>query len=855
MRVPAAPRATHRGGRAVATAPTKHASIRLLRTPLTIAAALVLMPTSADAATQPPASTLVSAPVSPTAPGARVAEPVEAPALPAPASEAAAPEDAGPAVTVPGARPVTGIGTGSDTSSNTGSGVDSDSLPSTEADADTAAAVDDATAPVSDTAGSGTDDGPSAGVLSGLDARDTHGLRVSSYQLSTDGGGVTAPLKLITNGFLLSMLWEGYRWTVGLAATMIGMALQMSWVSSLADAVEPVAVTLQVNVIDRLGLSQVALSLSGLAAGWLIARGRYVSGAGKLISAGVFAGLAATLLAHPVASITGPDGVLASARTLGQATSTIVVTNGQSADPDAAAIQSQTSASLTDVFVRLPHQLLNYGAVIDGTSCENVYDTALKVGPRASDDDGAREAVGACDEKLKKYADDPGWTGVWSALILLPAGLLLVVMAIVLTVVLFLATAVALFCALKLIWDVVMAQAPGERSGFTSSLASLVGALVSVVFFMVVLGVYCVLLDKFMSGDGGRDPVTRFLVVDLLLLVLTIVTITARKRISERGREWAQRANRWAGMKTGKPVQMPRMPQLTSAGATLAAGRAQARRLGTAMPPLPTSGTTAQRLGQRLGQRVAHSKIVRTGVAAATMATGASGLALKATIGAPVYAPRAARAASAAAKARSAAMRSRLQGARAGVGGFAQEYAHNVGVVAGPLTRPLLKAGTVAGRAAGRKAAPVVTAAGLRFGPGASAASSSSSLTTGRKAPVSAPRTPSTVQPTPANVAAGTARLAVRRRQRTEDPAGLHLAGSVIDPRVGVATPTLRVGQRPARTGTSAAVTATDAATGNVTGTVKASARPRASTSKDADVARLYERMRLHAAGRDGSRR
>jgi len=766
----------------------------LLTLLVSIVAALMLSSSSAMAATEPS--------VSPMAPGARAAGITSPPAPPPPAGAATTPEVDDPAPSAPGARPAAGDDSAADTA--------------------TSQAINDATAGASSTAAS-TSNGerPAAGVLSGLDASDTHGLRVSSYQLSTDGGGVTSPIKLITNGFLLNMLWEGYRWLVGLAATMITMALQMSWVDSLADAVAPVATTLQVNVIDRLGLSQVALSLSGLAAGWLIARGKYVSGIGKLVSAGVFAGLAATLLANPVASITGPHGVLEGARNLGQATSTIVVTNGETADPDATQIQSQTSASLVDVFVRIPHQLLNYGAVIDGTGCEAAYDAAMKEGPRASDDDGAREAVGDCDEALKKYADDPGWTGVWSAIILLPAGLLLVVMAIVLTVMLFLATAVALFCALKLIWDVVMAQAPGERSGFAGSLASLVGALISVIFFMVMLGIYCVLLGKIMSAEDGQDPVTRFLIVDLLLLVLIIVTVVARKRIAERGRELAKRASSWAGVKNTKPVQMPRMSQLTQAGATLATGRTQARRLSAAVPG---SGSAAQ----RLSQRVAQSKLVKTGVAAATLASGAGGLALKSTIGAPVYAPRAARAASAAVKARSAAMRSTLQGARSSAGGFAKEYAHNVGVVAGPLARPVAKAGTAAGKAAGRKAVPTVAAAGIRFGSRESAgASSAQAPVSGRKAPVSAPRTADASKPTPANVAVSTARIAARRRARTEDP-----ARAATDPQAGLATRTFRVDQSATR--------------------APASARPQPSGPEETDVARLYERLR--SAGRGGGR-
>ena len=46
-------------------------------------------------------------------------------------------------------------------------------------------------------------------------------------------------------------------------------------------------------------------------------------------------------------------------------------------DPDA--IRENLSEQLADIFIRAPHQLVNYNAVIDGTKCEAAYDAGLQM--------------------------------------------------------------------------------------------------------------------------------------------------------------------------------------------------------------------------------------------------------------------------------------------------------------------------------------------------------------------------------------------------------------------------------------------------------------------------------------------
>lgn len=548
----------------------------------------------------------------------------------------------------------------------------------------------------------------SSGPLAPLDAADTHGLSIGKYQLSVDTGGVTNAMKLITNGVLLSGMWEAYRWTVGAAVAMINLALQMEWVQWLVDAINPVALTLQNDVIAKLGLRGLALSVMGLWVACIIASGRFARGLVQLLVSTTIAVLAAGALANPVALITGHDGLLYAARDAGQGVATVITSDGKSATPDPGLIQQKTGGAMVDTFVRLPHQMINYGRVIDGTSCQSAYDKALTGGPYDSDDDSARSAVGDCDEKLKDWADDPGWTGVGAIAILTPAGGALAVLGVVLVVLIFLATLMVIFFAVKLIIDVILAILPGERSGMWSSVAGLLGSLLTVAGLIILLALYCVFLRGVLTTKTNTDMLVRFFIVDAMVISFIVVTVVARKRISERARRMAEKAAAFTGGGKAQPAQMPKLSQARQAVGQAAAMRAAGgRALGGSGAAIGGATATAGggNAAQRVLQRVASNRFVKAGVTAASLAGGVAGVAAKATIGAPVYVPRATRIVKAAARSRAAAARGVVQ-RKVGQGkAFAGEYRDGLAAAARPAV--------AVGKAAGRRAAPAVTAAAI----------------------------------------------------------------------------------------------------------------------------------------------
>jgi len=609
------------------------------------------------------------------------------------------------------------------------------------------------------TAPTGGGNTSSSGPLAPLDAADTHGLSIGKYQLSVDSGGVTSGVKLITNGVLLSGLWEAYRWTVGAAVAMINLALQMEWVDWLVEAITPVANTLQNDVVAKLGLRGLALGVMGVWVAVLIAGGRIGKGLSQLLVSSAVAALAAGALANPVAVITGPDGVLYASRDAGQAVATVIVSDGRSNTPNPALIQEETGGALVDTFVRLPHQMINYGKVLDGSSCQGAYDDALAGGPYESDDDAARSALGGCDEKLKDYADDPGWTGVASIALLAPAGGALALLAIVLVVIFFLATLMVIFFAVKLILDVILAIMPGERSGLWSSVAGLLGAVLTVAGLIAMLALYCVFLRGVLTTKTSTDMFVRFFIVDAMVISFIVMTIVARKRISERARKMAEKAASLSGGGKAQPAQMPRLSQARAAITQAASTRAAVGRVSgssTGASQAAASGNPAQ----RVLHRVASNRVVRAGVTAASFAGGAAGLAAKATIGAPVYGPRAARVVKAAARTRAAAARASVQRTSARGKAFAGEYRDGLVMAARPAVavgKVAARPAAAAGKAAGRAAAPAVTAASIRL-----SSPKQDTQIPPRPAGISASRSRAG-QPTPRTVVAARERQRMRR--------------------------------------------------------------------------------------------
>jgi len=369
------------------------------------------------------------------------------------------------------------------------------------------------------------------GIFATYNPVDCRGIPLSAYSLDIDPGGLTSPATAVLS-LVLSGLWDFYRVAVALSVWMFDLAAGFGWLSWLAGPATVVADALQ-QLVTELGLVPLALVIAAIIGGIWILRGRWASGIGELLVSGFIAALAIGVLANPVALVAGPDGLLTRTEQLGVEVAAVVSTGGRAGDADAATMRAVTSARLVEAFVRAPHQLVNYGAVLP-VNCLGVYDEGLLAGPDAAGPP-LREQIGtACGEQYQAYANDPSSLQVASAALVLTFGGLLVVLMFLISGLVFFATLVVLFEAVKLVIGLVVAIVPGTgRGSLFHSLAEIAMAP-----FALMVGA---LLDPV---NGVGNPVQTFPVLGLLTIVSAITLLRWRRGAEAAARRVAERLAR-----------------------------------------------------------------------------------------------------------------------------------------------------------------------------------------------------------------------------------------------------------------------------------------------------------------------
>ncbi len=409
------------------------------------------------------------------------------------------------------------------------------------------------------------------GIFSAYNPVDCHGIPLSAYTLDIDTGGLTEPATAVLS-LVLSALWDFYRVAVALSVWMFDLGAGFGWLSWLEGPAATVAAGLQ-DLVTELGLIPLALVIAAVVGGIWVLRGRWAAGIGELMVSGLIAALAVGVLANPVTVITGEDGLLTRTQQLGVEVAAVVATGGRAGDMDAATLRAATSARLVEAFIRAPHQLINYGDVLE-PSCLDVYDEGLLAGPDA-DGPPLRERIGQeCGDQYQAYADDPSSIQVASAaLILTFGGLLVVLMFLIAGLVLF-ATLVVLFESMKLVVGLVVAIVPGTgRGSLFHSLAEIAMALVVMLGTLLFASAFALLVASLLDPDSGvGNPVQTFTVLGLLTLVSIVTLLRWRQGAENAARRLAERLSTLSPGDNRIP-EPSRLPAQGVAIATLAGRR------------------------------------------------------------------------------------------------------------------------------------------------------------------------------------------------------------------------------------------------------------------------------------------
>lgn len=361
--------------------------------------------------------------------------------------------------------------------------------------------------------------GAGLGAFGLFDMADSHGLKVSQYELSVDTGGITDPFKMFLAARLLTG-WNVYRYSISLMAYLLDWTVNMSWLGAITGPLEHISTLLKDKILTPSGIAAFLLAVSAVVGGTRMIFGRMGRGIWDIASACIVAALVTGALASPVAKYTGEP--LEKARNVGVSLATMIVNNDDAsmASPDQKPAQLEVGKVLVDAMIRPAHGLVNYGVnFTGGQACTGAYDKALRAGPYW--DPGAndtREAVGSCNKKLGGFADSAIYTASASLGVFLVSGVLICALILVVCALLFLAVMMLAWNLLKLVVTAVIGIGPGDTKG--PMLHNAAQALVSLVYVasgMVALATIVALIKGAFASEATA-PIVRFILADLVII-------------------------------------------------------------------------------------------------------------------------------------------------------------------------------------------------------------------------------------------------------------------------------------------------------------------------------------------------
>ncbi|KDA07192.1 hypothetical protein DC31_00285 [Microbacterium sp. CH12i] len=371
-----------------------------------------------------------------------------------------------------------------------------------------------------------------AGFLpDGVDYTDSHGNAFSQYTtIDIDAGDVWSPGKVVVN-FVVQLLWSIQYFATGVILWLFDFLLSFEWVAWLSTPFNTLAVWLQ-EQLGELNWIPFALMISALVGGLALFVGRVSGGLWEMLIAAVIAVLAVGVLANPVASLTAAGGVLDKAQDFGGQLATSIVVDAD-AQTDDTSLSASVNATLMDVFVRIPFQVISYAQVLPD-QCQGSFDTFIQTGePQASLRDCAPEAAVFAH-------DNPGGMNILNAMVNGGGVTVMFIFGMVIAALLMISVVFFLIAAIKAMLMVYLAILPINREPLWKALSDMYMGAISLMVMTVCLALYLKLTTWIMGQTGGLPHQLRMVFLILFLIIVIILIFRARRATLRAGHGVAQ---------------------------------------------------------------------------------------------------------------------------------------------------------------------------------------------------------------------------------------------------------------------------------------------------------------------------
>ena len=459
--------------------------------------------------------------------------------------------------------------------------------------------------------------------LSWIQLTDSRGVNLWNYELAINFKADIFDPGTSVSAMFTEFLWKGYLGCTALSIWFLDWVLSFDWLAVIMGPLTAIGDALR-DVIARFGLAPAFLMLAGLVGGVFVMRGKIARGIYEMLMGVLIVALSTTALANPLQLVAGPDGWIYQAR---DHTMELVGAMGDQAQTDQNAITSE----LITTFVRQPAQLISFGQILDGTSCEGTYTDVVASGPYGYDST-IRDKVKECSSSAGAYAETPNGGMVTSALIQSPAGLVVLLIAILIGGTVMLSLVTTVLAALKAIINLVLAVLPGgARRPLAHAFAEVFIGIAVFVFAMFFLGVYLMVIQSVFRAHDG-EPSKAFVIM-LIVMGLGLIAFLryrrALKAATNRLTEWMSKP---PGGAAPRPLAAPGQgPHLMKAASLYGAGKVLSSAKGrqalkntaavgaaalTGNPALAGrvlfNSATAKRAGAAMGRAMAPKNAPRT---------------------------------------------------------------------------------------------------------------------------------------------------------------------------------------------------------------------------------------------------
>ena len=407
--------------------------------------------------------------------------------------------------------------------------------------------------------------GQSNPMLSWIQLQDSHGVSVWQYELSIDRGNpVSAADKWFWSKWV-DNAWQFYRDGVVVAIWMLRWVLDFGWLDPVVAATTPIAESLHTTV-GMLGLVGFFLTVSGVVGAIYIFNRRAATGVWELMAAVLVAAALGTILANPSGVLLSkPDGL---AYRVHDTSLAFVAQMAQTPELKASGQTDAITSDLIVTFLRQPLELVNFGAVIDGTECEAGYDEVLKSGPHAWGSE-IRDKVASCSAKAGDWASTPSPSMFSATSALYPATFIVLTLAIAIGGAVLMAGLNLAYLSVKATVTTVVGVLPGEaRRPLLGTVADVVIALGTFLFSFVFLAIFLKAVQLILGGSGAMSAPQKIFVTDLFLVGGLVIYLVNRKRIKASAHRLRELLARRPG---GSSSSVPPPTRLNTAAAVSAA--------------------------------------------------------------------------------------------------------------------------------------------------------------------------------------------------------------------------------------------------------------------------------------------